>query len=387
VRRLGAFIIGSLLVVAGAIAVVPGARVGVGAALLLPEFFPGAPARPLEWITPSPKRTTVQLSYDGRQASADLYDPGTPGPHGGVVIFLGVAPAGRDDPRVVRLGEGLARLGLVTLIPQSQDLIDSHVDPSEIDEVVAAFDALGARTDVDPNRIGLGGFCIGASLSLDAAEDPRINRKVALVNSFTAYDDLESYSVSILTHSIAPVPPRAGTTREPWEPAANATTVLDDHLISLDPDLAEAALLRQAAHDPKAPRPDPALLSPIGRTIWQLLNTRDPETARRLFAELPPSAQNTLARLSPDRRLADLHAKVFIMHDRHDTTVPYVQSRLLAEHLRPGQGEYDEFTFFNHVDPGASVSPLVFARDSARLGWHMYQILSILKGAAPVVRY
>ena len=46
---------------------------------------------------------------------------------GGVIIFLGVAPAGRNDPRVVRLGEGLARIGLLTFIPQSQDLVDARI--------------------------------------------------------------------------------------------------------------------------------------------------------------------------------------------------------------------------------------------------------------------
>lgn len=386
-RFVGRAVLLVLLIIVVAAAVLPTGRAAASAVLLLPEFFPGSPARPLEWLTPAPKRSTVQLSYDGKQATADVYVPGTPGPHGGVIIFLGVAPAGRDDPRVVRLGEGLARIGLVTLIPQSQDLIDSRVDPTEIDEVVTAFQALSARPDVDRARIGLGGFCIGAGLSLDAAEDPRINRQVALVNSFTGYFDLESYAVSILSHSIEPFPPEPGVTREPWQPAANATAVLDDHLISLDPDPAEQDLLRQAARDPKAPRPDVNHLSSTGRTIWTLINTRDTAVDRRLIAELPPAGEEELRRLSPDTHLADLHAKVFIMHDHDDATVPYVQSRELAASLRPGQAEYDEFAFFNHVDPTASVSPLVFARDSARLGWHMYQIIAILQGAVPVQRY
>src|SRR5205823_6171439 len=138
---------------------------------------------------------TVPLTYAGHEAMADLYDPGTTGPHGAVIIFLGVAPAGRDDPRVIRLGEGLSRIGLVTLVPQSQDLIASKVDPTEIDELVAAFTYHAGRPDVDPGRVGIGGFCIGAGIALDAAEDPRISRQVALVNSFTGFDDLSSYLV------------------------------------------------------------------------------------------------------------------------------------------------------------------------------------------------
>lgn len=366
----------------------PPGRAMASTLLLMPELFPNAPARPLDWLTPAPTRTTIQIHDGNRTAIATLYDPGTPGLHGAAIIFLGVSPAGLDDPRVVRLGEGFARIGIVTLIPQSQDLIHSKVDPGEVGELIAAFEYLSKRSDVDPGRIGIGGFCIGAGLSLVAAEDPRISERVALVNSFTGYDDLSSYAVSILTHTIQPYPPRPGVQRLPWKPAPNAVAVLDEHLISLDPNPAERKALRAAALDPKAPRPDETRLSPIGRQIWTLLTTRDPATAERLLAELPPTDEALLRQLSPSSHLADLHAKVFVMHDHDDSTVPYVQSRLLVAHLRPGQGEYDEFRFFQHVTPGtASVSPLVFIRDAARLTWHMFQIIEILQGAVPVPHY
>ena len=157
--------------------------------------------------------------------------------------------------------------------------------------------------------------------------------------------------------------------------------MLDDHLISLDPDPAEVSLLRAAAHDPKAPRPDPTSLSPIGQTVWALVTTRDPATAERLLRSLPPEDQAKLKTLSPITHLDQLHAKVFLMHDRDDTNMPVVQSRQLAATLPPDQVEYDEFQFFNHVDPTADVSPVVFVRDAARLAWHIGQILAILQGS------
>jgi acetyl esterase/lipase len=378
-RRLAAILVVLLLATILIGSFVPIGRATASALLLLPEFFPGAPVRPLAWLTPAPIKSTIQLAYAGGASAADLYVPSTPGKHGAVIIFLGVAQAGRDDPRVVRLGEGLARVGLETIVPESQDLLNSKVDPAEIDEVVAAFQFLANRPEVDPQRIGIGGFCIGASLSLVAAEDPRINQQVALVNSFTGYDDLATYVVSIVTHSVEPYPPEPGVARLPWEPSPNATAVLADHLISLDPLADEAKLLRAAAHDPQAPRPDPARLSSTGRTIWSLLTTRDPAEAQRLLGELPPAARDALQRLSPDTHLDQLHAKVFIMHDRDDATVPYVESRRLAAQLPPSQVEYDEFELFNHVDPTAAVSPLVFLRDTARLAGHMIQIIELLQ--------
>ena len=386
-RRFAAIVgVGCLILLILGTAVWPIGHAAASAALLLPEFFPNAPVRPLEWVTPAPTRSTVRLRYDGRLAVADLYAPSSSGRHGAVVIFLGVAPAGLDDPRVVRLGESLARIGVVTLVPQSQDLVDSKVDPGEIDELVSAFEYLQQRSDVAPRRIGFAGFCIGASLAVDAAEDPRINRSVALVNSFTGYYNLSTYIVSIVTHSIEPFPPD-GQGRQPWNPAPNATEVLDDHLISLDSNPAERQILSAAAHEVHAPRPAMANLSPTGRTIWELINTKDPAVASHLIGELPPDGQAKLQRLSPSSNIADLHAKVFAMHDRDDPTVPYVQSRMLVAHLRPGQGEYDEFRIFNHVDPTAATTLPIFVHDAAQLGWHMFQIIEILQGAVPVQQY
>ena len=376
-----------LLLLVLIIAFVPAGRAAASAVAILPEFFPGSTVRPLEWFTTAPKRSTIELHYGGRSSLADLYDPGTPGLHGAMIIFLGVDQAGRDDPRVVRLGNGLARIGIATLIPESQDLLNSKVDPGEIDELVAGFEYLADLPSVDPGRIGLGGFCIGASLALDAAEDPRISKQVALVNSFTGYYDLVSYVTSIATHTIQPVPPQSGVDRLPWEPAANATAVLADHLISLDPNPSEVDLLRAATRDPSAPRPDPARLTPAGRTIWTVLTTRDPNVVEHLLNQLPPAAQDKLRRLSPSTHLDQLHAKVFIMHDQGDSTVPYVESRLLARNLRSRQGEYDEFRIFKHVDPTASVPPNVFVEDVSRLAWHMYQIVAILQGVTPAEHF
>jgi hypothetical protein len=118
-----------------------------------------------------------------------------------------------------------------------------------------------------------------------------------------------------------------------------------------------------------------------------MLNTRDPTIAERLLEDLPPRAHELLRQLSPDTRIDQLHAKVFVMHGRDDSNVPYVQSRLLAAKLRPGQAEYDEFRFFSHVDPTAAVSPIVFVEDSARLAAHMFQIVEILQGTVGVEKY
>ena len=48
---------------------------------------------------------------------ADVYAPAGGGKRGAVLLFMGVNPAGKDDPRVVNLANGLARAGMVVMIP------------------------------------------------------------------------------------------------------------------------------------------------------------------------------------------------------------------------------------------------------------------------------
>ena len=44
---------------------------------------------------------------------------------------------------------------------------------------------------MDWERVGLGGFCTGASLTLVAASDPRISDRVHFVNAFGPFFDAE----------------------------------------------------------------------------------------------------------------------------------------------------------------------------------------------------
>ena len=67
-----------------------------------------------------------------------------------MIIYLGVLPAGREDPRLVRLGDGFARIGIVTLIPESPNLKAGKISEEEIEELIAAFDLLSELEYVDP---------------------------------------------------------------------------------------------------------------------------------------------------------------------------------------------------------------------------------------------
>lgn len=349
-------------------------------ALLIPQVFPTAPVRPLSYFTPQPLVKTIEIEWPGGSALADLYRPNDNRVHGALIIFLGVAQAPRDDPRIVRLGEGFARIGVVTLMPESPSLAAGRISEEAIEEIIAAFEYLSELAYVDPDRIGIVGFCIGASLAMIAAQDERIRDRIAFINDFDGYLNLEEYVVSIATRSLEPEPQLPGGERQLWEPAPNVRQILADHLVATLATEGDRKLVLQLLDAGPANEDQLSRLTPNARTILRIMWAQDAEEARRHLADLPSESRELLRRLSPDANLQQLKTKIFIMHDLNDTTVPYVESRRLARALtelgRPPV--HTEFDLFKHVDPVQPLEPIQMVVEISRLYWHMYQTLAVV---------
>lgn len=354
----------------------PQIRVAGLTLLFLPHLFPEASIRPLELITPPPLRQELSLLGPATLVPAELYRPGAPGPPmPGVILVLGVNPLPRGDPTVVRMAEGLARLGLVVLIPESPDLLKGRILPRETDNLVAAFRFLRGLRFVDGSRVGYGGFRVGASLATVAAADPRINREVAYLHSFGGYYDALDLTRAIVSRSL-----RYSGLEAPWQPQEMTLEVFRNHLIELLERPGEPALLRQLLA--QGARPDPAglaALSPEGRLVLRLLTEKDPPQAEALVPQLPPSLSARLRALSPSAHLENLRARLFILHDRGDSYIPYVESRRLVAAL-PERVDYlyTELALFRDTGPGRPGDLITLIRELSGLYRHLFILLQYL---------
>ena len=142
---------------------------------------------------PSSEGTTV----------ADVYRPDDKRRHAAVVLFLGANAAGRDDEDVVNLGNALARAGYVVMFHWSPTMaLRANIEPAETGNLVWAFQYLSEREYVDLDRVGLGGFCVGASFALVAAADPGIRDDVHFVNAFGPYYDARTLLLQAASRSV-----------------------------------------------------------------------------------------------------------------------------------------------------------------------------------------
>ena len=363
-------------------AATPQGRTAVAALLFIPQVVPSVPVKPQTWFTPAPTRSAAAYpTADGGAGSADLYAPAGDGVHGGVLLFLGVNPAGKDDPRVVGLAEGLARAGMMVLIPWSDGMTEKRVSPDDVDNLVHAYEHLLSLDRVDAERSGMGGFCVGASFVAVAAADARVRDRVRFVNFFGGYYDARDLVAAVVSQSRFD-----GDAVRAWTPAALSQEVVRTHLIDGVANADERERLRAAfVYVPSAPLSESEIsaLSDEAAAVRAILSggAETPREALALIDRLSESSQAKLAAISPSAALGGLSARVLIMHDREDALVPSEESRRLAAALAErGDFRYTEFSLFRHLDPTRPVSPPVYAREVFKLYAHMYRVLRESRG-------
>ena len=148
-KRVALVLAAFLALIALWIAATPEGRVAWRTVLFIPQVVGTLPVNPQPWVMGQPSREEVFHEISTGRGSADLYAPAGEGVHSAVLLFLGVNPAGRDDPRVVGLAEGLARSGAVVLIPWSEGMTSQRVTAQEVDDLVRWFEFLLEHERVD----------------------------------------------------------------------------------------------------------------------------------------------------------------------------------------------------------------------------------------------
>lgn len=338
-------------------------RVAMQTAVMLPGML-GADLRPLDWFSDEPVRTSLPYRAAEGGGGSDLAELWLPAwasadrPAGAMLLVFGVNNLGRNHPAIERVAEALARTGVVVLVPDSRTLLEGRLEVGEIDGVVDAFQLLAARPEVDRERIGIVGFSVGGSLALLAAGRDPIAEQVRWVNAFGAYADAESYLASVAAHAY--IGPDGEVV--PWTPTPLAREVFLRFMLSQVHNEADRRLLDEAFAEPilGGTRPPPAasdvrerLATDSGRAVHDLLSARTLEAARAGIAALPNQSQAFLDAISPARHLTGLRADVYLMHEREDHHVPFVESRSVAAALETGGklSEHTEFRLFDHVQP------------------------------------
>lgn len=223
----------------------------------------------------------------------------------------------------------LARAGFRVAVPTIPGLTRLRLRPEDTEPVVAAIQALAGG---EPSaKVALVAVSVGAGPALLAADDPRVAERVGTVLTLGGYASTVELLRYFLTGAYA-YGEISG--RVPPQPEA-ARLFLRANL-----DLIESAEDRRALDAWLAEgrsRP-PVGVSAQGRAVIRLLENRDPGQVDALVEALPPDLRRLLVRLSPERLVARIPARLLLVHGRRDLAVPFTETLRLAEAARGKTG-------------------------------------------------
>ncbi len=303
---------GFVVVVLTGLALLPPVQARAKALAVVLEAI-GLPFTPRPFAAPVTRSETTLGDVRG-----DLYDPGRDAP--GILLVHGAALEGKDDPRLVRLAQAVARAGRVVFVP-ALTLAERRFDAEDIDRIVDSGAALSARVGAPVSVLGIS---YGGSFALIAAADERLEGRVEHVAVFGAYWDLRGV-IQAVTAGESLVEGR----RIPWRGDPLAIEILERHAVQLAPEGAREEL--SAALDGAGDR---AALPPDAQPVYDLLSNRDPARTFELASRLPPRARELLERFSPSSVADRISVPVVALHSRDDPAVPYGEALRLVRGLR-----------------------------------------------------
>ena len=319
--------------------------------LLLSQALPQSPVKPLNLVTAAPMHTQLQLESPHGPIVADLLVPtsrfGRAQDHTqpALIFAMGVRIADEDRPILLAFAETMARLGHVVLWPRSEPLDRGEALPEEPATFVTAVRYLQGLDQVDQERISIFGISMGGSIALVAANDPEISKHVRALIFFGGYYDILTYITSLATHSFA-----IDGQRIDWSP--------------YDGTVAHARNMLEAKG---------------ARDVGKVFDATTQMEAELLLTSASPSEIADLRRISPAGHLENLTARLFILHDRGDRSVPYAESVQLDRALPAGTERTFLLTdLFEHVQPKEGDVSWQTVRDLFSVYGFVYATLSYL---------
>ncbi len=337
--------------------------------LLVLEVLPDPPVRPLASLTSNPYVEGLEYKVEDKTYKATIYRPKDSGKHGAIILSLGVNPD-YDDPTFLRLANGLARSGIVAMVPEPVYLEQGLLDETDIEALIAAFKTLYTQPYVDQNKVGYAGFCVGASFVSIAAQDSRIAADVRFLSLLGPYYDIFSVMQYVNSRSFS-----FDGIEQPWQPEGMVEEIYARHVIASLGNASERELLEKKFVWKEAQEFSKELLSEDAKEVYEVLSRTDISKLDKVIQDFPAGYKSKMEKLSPKKSMGNLKAKVFVLHDRNDTYIPFVESRrffeALPESVRSGS-IHTESEIFQHMHPTRAANRLTLAKEVAKLYRHLY---------------
>jgi hypothetical protein len=334
-------------------------------------------ARCVRALTPAPLLEEVRAAG----VPSTLARPAGPGGRPAAVLLNGVTARGRAHPRVRALAEGLARAGLLVLVPDPAGLARGELTPATLADTLAASRWLAGHRDAAGGRVALLGISAGTSLALLAAEAEGLAGRVSVVAGTAPFADLREVARIATTATY-----RGHGRLLRWRAPSFLGLVIARSLVGgLAPGQDQERLRDLLLAEPDETRAPFAALAgvaapraPDAAAVCALLVNTSPERFDALYGELPPHLREGLAALSPLVGAGRVRARVELVSAPRDAYFPLGEARALAAATG---GRLTVTTTLDHAVPRPVARDL---RDLGRFGgWVARSLAAAATGIIP----
>lgn len=318
---------------------------------VLQDIDAGADPSALKQVTPTPSRTTLPYSVEGRENVADFYDPRQPS-GGTLVLVPGFTRAGKNDSRVVELARSLARARFHVMVPEVPGSRALRVRLEDSVTIADALRHLRQSPRAAEGPIGVVAVSYAVGLAVLAALEVEAESLPDFLVGIGGYYDTEAVVTFATTKQFRLPGSHRWESGKPLESAkwiflAGNAAVLGDPR-----DRRRLEALGEACFD--GCQPDVAALAaelgPEGRALVALIANRDPQRVPALVAALPPAVRHRMQALSlRGRDLSRLAGRLILIHGRLDPLDPYSESMALARAV--ADSELFLIDGFSHITP------------------------------------
>ena len=324
------------------------------AALVLEDLMAGSSSR-LRSRVPDLTQEQVHYSSEGRRYTADLYRVPGAGSQTGILLVPGIAPAGKNDSRLVALARTLARSGFTVLVPDIPGFRSFRLSAADVRRIADAYDYFSKRPDQTDSGTGICAISFAVGPAVLAALQPDTRDRVSFIIGVGGYQDL----AEVVTFTTT------GYFREPgarrWErlsPSVYGQALLALSNAPLLPEASDRRALSDYARDLLQWRHEAAGLTgrmlhlqPGGEALLALITNKNPERAGVLMSRLPEPVRLQMTALNPAAHdLSGLKARLLLLHGRGDNVIPYTQSLSLAKAVGPDKARLFLIDGLAHVD-------------------------------------
>lgn len=329
-------------------------------------------------VTPEPRLEEGRLRLAGEDARVSWWIPGWGDRHPAMLVVNGATPRGNDDPETRRIAEALSRAGYLVMLPELSFLKEARLERSAPARIDAAFAALLARPDADPERAGAFGFSVGGGILFAAASRPgSALARARYLGALGAYFDVRTYLASVVSGTQV-----RGGRAESWSPDPEARLKLPRGAAQAIAEARDRQTLVEAIDQsggPLGPEP-PDGLGDEGRALWLALAATDYDTALARLEALPASLAETFTDLSPSAHWAEIRAPVYWLHDEGDRFEPVSEAERAASAAHTGATRLQLTRLLSHaaaLGPEARQQGLDFwARELAGLLGFAFDVLN-----------